>query len=144
MAFSQHTHDHPDDPGAFRHRAAEAHLRLSGLAGNPRRHAAGSGRPPCRRSPRRAGRPRLERTGRRCTGCRGRHWLAATGAADRCRIVAGSFFEEVPAGGDAYVLKSILHHWEDPEASVILRVCRRAMSASGRLVVLERIVAPAQ
>ena len=62
--------------------------------------------------------------------------------ADRIDVVAGSFFESVPEGGDAYVLKMIIHDWEDEEAVAILRVCRAAMSAEARLLVIERILAP--
>ena len=50
--------------------------------------------------------------------------LTAAGVADRCEIVAGSFFENVPGGGDAYVLKSIIHDWEDEESVAILSACR--------------------
>jgi len=49
--------------------------------------------------------------------------LATAGVADRCGVVGGSFFEAVPEGGDAYVLKAILHDWEDEEATAILRAC---------------------
>jgi hypothetical protein len=68
--------------------------------------------------------------------------LAAAGVADRCRVVGGSFFDEVPAGGDAYVLKAIVHDWLDDEAAAILRRCREVVPESGRLLVLERIVGP--
>jgi hypothetical protein len=61
--------------------------------------------------------------------------------ADRCTIVGGSFFESVPAGADAYVLKMIIHDWEDPEATAILRNCRAAMGG-GTILVIERIVGP--
>jgi O-methyltransferase domain/Dimerisation domain len=64
--------------------------------------------------------------------------LEAAGVAGRCRIVAGSFFDGVPEGGDAYVLKAIVHDWEDAEAVAILRACRRAASADATLLVLER------
>ena len=47
--------------------------------------------------------------------------LRAAGVADRCQIVAGSFFETVPEGGDAYMLKMILHDWDDAAAIAILR-----------------------
>jgi hypothetical protein len=57
------------------------------------------------------------------------------GAAGRCRVVAGSFFEAVPEGGDAYVLKSIIHDWEDEEAVAILRVVRRT---GGIVLLVER------
>jgi hypothetical protein len=57
---------------------------------------------------------------------------------DRCRVVGGSFFEGVPAGGDAYVLKAIVHDWEDDQAVAILSSCRRATADGGRLLVIER------
>lgn len=66
--------------------------------------------------------------------------LATAGVADRCDVIGGSFFEAVPEGGDAYVLKAILHDWEDAEATVILRTCRRAMGPAGTLLVVERVV----
>ena len=62
------------------------------------------------------------------------------GLADRCRVVAGSFFEAVPEGGDAYVLKAVIHDWEDEEAAAILRSCRRAIPPHGALLVIERVV----
>ena len=64
--------------------------------------------------------------------------LAAAGVADRCEVVGGSFFEAVPAGGDAYVLKSILHDWEDAPCVQILQTCRRAMADGAALLVVER------
>ena len=57
---------------------------------------------------------------------------------DRCRAVGGSFFERVPEGADAYLLKSILHDWEDSECVAILRVIREAMPDDGVVLVLER------
>lgn len=66
--------------------------------------------------------------------------LAAAGVADRCRIQAGSFFDAVPPGGDAYVLSVIIHDWDDAPAIAILRNCRRAMAASGHLLLLERVM----
>lgn len=64
--------------------------------------------------------------------------LAAAGVAERCAVVGGSFFDEVPAGGDAYVLKAILHDWEDEPCVQILRTCRRAMAEGTALLVIER------
>jgi hypothetical protein len=64
--------------------------------------------------------------------------LAATGVADRCEIVGGSFFEAVPAGGEAYLLKAILHDWEDTPSVQILRTCRQAMAVGTSLLVVER------
>ena len=67
--------------------------------------------------------------------------IAGLGVADRCKLSPGSFFDEVPPG-DLMVMKSILHDWDDEHAIEILRACRRSLSAGGRLLVLERIVAP--
>lgn len=64
--------------------------------------------------------------------------LAAAGVTDRCEVVAGSFFEAVPAGGDAYLLKAILHDWEDAPCIEILRTCRQAMADGSPLLVIER------
>jgi hypothetical protein len=61
---------------------------------------------------------------------------------ERCRVVAGSFFEAVPDGGDAYVLKSVIHDWEDEEAVAILRTCRRAVPADGVVLLVERELGP--
>ena len=66
--------------------------------------------------------------------------LTAAGVADRCRIESGSFFESVPAGGDAYVLKYIIHDWDDPRAGAILATCRRAMPSNGAVLVVERLL----
>ena len=66
--------------------------------------------------------------------------LEAQGVADRCELVAGDFFEGLPAGGDAYILKWILISWDDERAVTILQNCRRAMRANGRLLVVERII----
>ena len=68
--------------------------------------------------------------------------LRAAGVAARCEVVAGSFFEAVPGGGDAYILKAILHDWADAEAVAILRVCRRAMGTDGTLLVIGREIGP--
>jgi hypothetical protein len=65
--------------------------------------------------------------------------LQALGVADRCRLVEGSFFEEVPGGGDVYVLRHILHDWDDESAGRIVAVVARAMDPGARLVVIERL-----
>ena len=57
---------------------------------------------------------------------------------ERCEVVAGSFFEAVPEGADAYVLKAILHDWEDEAAVRILRRCRAAIAPGGTVLVVER------
>jgi orsellinic acid C2-O-methyltransferase len=59
---------------------------------------------------------------------------------DRCQLVAGDFFQSVPEVADAYVLKSILHDWNDDQAVVILGNCRRAMRSDSRLLIMERLL----
>jgi len=63
-----------------------------------------------------------------------------TGVADRCRKVGGSFFEALPSGGDLYILKTVLHHWNDDLSVQILQNCRDAMAERSRLVVIETVV----
>jgi hypothetical protein len=64
--------------------------------------------------------------------------IAADGLADRCAFVEGDFFTEVPAGADVYVLKSVLHDWDDDRASRVLATVRSAMAPHSRLLVVER------
>lgn len=54
-------------------------------------------------------------------------------------MVGGSFFDAVPAGGDAYLLKYILHDWEDDRAATILRRCREVMASGAVLLVIEQV-----
>jgi hypothetical protein len=54
--------------------------------------------------------------------------------------VGGSFFESVPAGADAYLLRGVLHDWAEPEAVTILRNIRKAMRPDGRLVLVESVI----
>lgn len=68
--------------------------------------------------------------------------LERAGVAERCEVVGGSFFDAVPAGADAYLLKSIVHDWEDALAITILRACREAIAADGKLLVVERVIRP--
>ena len=68
--------------------------------------------------------------------------MAAAGLADRCSTAAADFFAEVPQGGDAYVLSSILHDWEDEDCVRILRVVRDAMAPGARLWIVEKVLDP--
>ena len=68
--------------------------------------------------------------------------LRAAGVLDRCEVVSGSFFSTVPEGGDAYLLKSIIHDWEDEESVQILSVCRAAMAPGAVLLLIERDLGP--
>jgi hypothetical protein len=56
--------------------------------------------------------------------------LERAGLADRCDVVAGDFYRAVPEGGDGYVIKSVLHDWDDERCTTILRNCRKAGSWS--------------
>jgi hypothetical protein len=67
--------------------------------------------------------------------------LTEAGVADRVELVEGSFFDEVPAGGDAYVLARVLHNWTDEHAGTILRRVGAAMSPEARLLVFETFLA---
>lgn len=67
-------------------------------------------------------------------------YLKKEGVRDRCEIVSGSFFESIPAGHDAYMLKNIVHDWNDEKAAMILRTCREAMKPDAQLLVIEQIV----
>jgi len=60
--------------------------------------------------------------------------------ASRCQIVGGSFFDSVPEGADAYLLKGVIHDWPDEDALRILRNTRRAIPSDGTLVLIERVV----
>lgn len=66
--------------------------------------------------------------------------LAAAGVSERCRVVGGNFFQRVPEGGDAYLLKAVIHDWPDVESVEILRTCRRAMPSDGRLLLVEQLL----
>jgi ubiquinone/menaquinone biosynthesis C-methylase UbiE len=69
--------------------------------------------------------------------------LQANGMADRCRIVAGSFFESVPAGADAYLLRHVIHDWTDEQSIQILKNCRKVVPVHGRVLIVEFSVPPA-
>ena len=71
-----------------------------------------------------------------------RHQLEAAGLGGRCDSIAGDFFVSVPAGGDAYILKRVIHDWDDERAAAILRNCHRAMPGHGRLLVIELVLPP--
>jgi hypothetical protein len=72
----------------------------------------------------------------------GNDLLERAGVADRCEVVGGSFFESVPGGADAHLLKSIVHDWDDAATVKILRTCRAAVANTGRLLVVEPIIQP--
>jgi O-methyltransferase domain len=66
--------------------------------------------------------------------------LATLGLKSCSELVAGSFFERVPDGADGYLLKNIIHDWDDEQSSLILRNCRRAIPDHGKLLLIERVM----
>jgi hypothetical protein len=66
--------------------------------------------------------------------------IEAAGLADRLETVAGNFFQSVPAGGDAYIMKWIIHDWDDEKSNTILRNCRSQMPANGKLILVDSVV----
>jgi SAM-dependent methyltransferase len=76
---------------------------------------------------------------RRCADGANRH-LSEAGLSERGEFISGSFFESVPAGADAVIMKSIIHDWDDARSITILQNCRRALTERGRLLLVERIM----
>jgi len=66
--------------------------------------------------------------------------LRTRGVLERCEVIAGDFFHSVPKGGDAYILKNIIHDWDDERSATILKNCRNAISAGGKLLLVERVM----
>jgi hypothetical protein len=70
-----------------------------------------------------------------------RERLQQAGLSERCELVAGDFFESIPPCADVYLLKSVIHDWNDEQSRVILENCRRAMPAgTGRLLLMEEML----
>jgi hypothetical protein len=70
--------------------------------------------------------------------------LDALGVRDRCEAVAGDFFTEVPRGGDAYIMKHIIHDWSDEQAGLILKNIRAALDGKpgGKVILVEAVLKP--
>jgi hypothetical protein len=73
---------------------------------------------------------------------RAKQRIADHGLAERCQAVAGNFFTQVPSGGDAYILKHVIHDWNDEQALAILASCHRAMAANAKLLLVEGVYPP--
>jgi SAM-dependent methyltransferase len=71
---------------------------------------------------------------------RAKEVVAGSGVSDRLRFVGGDFFESVPANGDAYLLRHVIHDWDDGKSVSILRNCREAMRPGGRVLVVETVI----
>jgi len=68
--------------------------------------------------------------------------IQVAGLAERCQVVGGNFFEAVPGGADAYLLRHIIHDWDDIKAKTILQNVHRAMGKDSRLLVVESVIPP--
>ncbi len=69
-----------------------------------------------------------------------RRHLKNEGVLDRCESIGGSFFDAVPGGGDGYILKSVIHDWNNKDSIAILRRCREAMQRSAKLLLVEPVM----
>ena len=67
-------------------------------------------------------------------------YITKAAVQDRCEIAPGDFFEAVPRGANAYVLKRVIHDWNDQRCQTILRRCRDAVAEGGRVIVVEAVV----
>jgi hypothetical protein len=68
--------------------------------------------------------------------------LQTAGLADRCQVIGGSFFESVPGGANAYLMRHIIHDWDDEKATRILKNVHRAIPNAGRLLIIESVIPP--
>jgi hypothetical protein len=68
--------------------------------------------------------------------------VTAKGIPERCTLESGDFFEAAPKGGDAYIMKRVLHDWDDERCAKILANCCAAMSKKGRVLVVESVIPP--
>jgi hypothetical protein len=62
------------------------------------------------------------------------------GVENQCTVIAGDFFEKVPEGGDLYIMKNILHDWDDGTSISILKNIRKAMPAKAHLLLIESLI----
>ncbi len=60
----------------------------------------------------------------------------------RLQAISGNFFESIPTGGDAYLMRWIIHDWDDEKSSIILKTCHQAMPDHGKLLLVESIIPP--
>ena len=69
-----------------------------------------------------------------------RSLLEVGGVAARCELVGGDFFQSVPVGGDVYLLKAVIHDWDDDRGIAILKNCHGAMTKQSKLLLIERVM----
>jgi len=59
---------------------------------------------------------------------------------NRCKVIDGDFFQSVPKGGDAYIMKYIIHDWSDDNARTILENCRESIASNGKLLIIDKVI----
>jgi len=74
---------------------------------------------------------------------RTRAGMQALGLDQRCKVIEGNFFESLPPGADAYLMRHIIHDWTDEQSILILSNCRKVIPAHGRVLLVEFAVAAA-
>jgi hypothetical protein len=75
----------------------------------------------------------------RCAEVANRHF-DRLGISGRAGFLAGDFFQSIPSGSDAIILKSVIHDWNDERSCIILRNCRQALPRDGTLLLVERLM----
>ncbi len=73
---------------------------------------------------------------------RARRKIAEAGLEARCQVEAGDFFQSLPAGADACLIKHVIHDWNDEQSVAILRNCRRGIGPKGRVLIAEGVYPP--
>lgn len=71
---------------------------------------------------------------------RARQSIIQNGLSEQCTTVAGNFFEEIPVDADAYLLKMVLHDWDDEQSVAILRNCYKSMKQGSKLLIIESVI----
>jgi len=69
-------------------------------------------------------------------------FVTAPDVRDRCEVVGGDFFVSAPAGADGYIMKYVIHDWDDKKSIRILSNCREAMAPHGRVLVVDHVIPP--
>jgi predicted transcriptional regulator len=73
---------------------------------------------------------------------RAKGYLKTAGVENRCSLVGGNFFESTPAGADVYLMRHIIHDWNDEQCQTILRNCRKVVPSTGKLLLIESVIPP--